>query len=82
MVFRVERDRAAFISAVRERGVLVVEYPHNQVRAVTHQGIGRPEIEQAIRAIREALAETAGSAAVVSADGDGTGRAPLSTVGA
>jgi threonine aldolase len=82
VLFRVERDRAAFISAVRERGVLVTEYPHRQVRAVTHHGIGRTEIEQAVRAIREALEETAGIAPAVPADGDGTGRPPLSAVGA
>jgi hypothetical protein len=38
-----------------------VAYPHGQVRAVTHYGVERPDIELAIRAFREALAETSGA---------------------
>ena len=59
VVFRVERDRAAFLDAVARRGVLVVAYPHGQVRAVTHYGVERADVETAIRAIRDVLAETA-----------------------
>jgi threonine aldolase len=58
VVFKVERDRAAFIDALARRGVLVVAYPHGQVRAVTHYGIERADIESAIAAFRAALAET------------------------
>ncbi|HSL97881.1 MAG TPA: GntG family PLP-dependent aldolase [Candidatus Deferrimicrobiaceae bacterium] len=58
VVFRVERDRAAFIKALAARGVLLDWYPHEQVRAVTHQGIERDDIETVIVAIRDALAET------------------------
>jgi threonine aldolase len=61
VVFKVDRDRAAFIDALERRGVLVVAYPQGQVRAVTHYGVERPDIELAIRAIREALAETSGA---------------------
>ena len=57
VVFKVERDRAAFIDALARRGVLVVAYPHGQVRAVTHYGVERADIEIAIGAVREALAE-------------------------
>jgi threonine aldolase len=57
VVFRVERDRAAFVDALRRRGVLVVPYPHGQVRAVTHYGVERPDIEAAIGAFRQALDE-------------------------
>ena len=39
VLFKVERDRAAFLAALRARGVLMVEYPHGQVRAVTHYGV-------------------------------------------
>ena len=63
VVFRVERDRAAFIDALARRGVLVVAYPHGQIRAVTHYGVERADIETAIDAVREALAETAPAAA-------------------
>jgi threonine aldolase len=59
VVFRVERDRAAFIDALARRGVLVVAYPHGQIRAVTHYGIERSDIETTIGAFRDALAETA-----------------------
>jgi threonine aldolase len=55
VLFRVERDRAAFIEAVRARGVLLEWYPHGQVRAATHVGIGPAEIDQTIIAIRDAL---------------------------
>ena len=58
VLFRVERDRAAFLDAARPaRGVLVVAYPHGQVRAVTHYGVERADVEATIGAVREALAE-------------------------
>ena len=59
VVFRVARDRAAFIDAMTRRGVLVVAYPHEQVRAVTHYGVERADVDSAIQAFRAALAETA-----------------------
>jgi len=59
VVFKVDRDREAFIEAVAARGVLVVAYPHGQVRAVTHYGVDVADIEVAIAAIRAGLAETA-----------------------
>ena len=58
VVFKVERDRAAFLDALRRRGVLVVGYPHDQVRAVTHYGIEQADIETTIAAFRQALADT------------------------
>jgi threonine aldolase len=58
VLFRVERDRAAFVEALASRGVLMDWYPHDQVRAVTHYGIEATDIEIAIEAVRGALAET------------------------
>ena len=58
IVFKVQRDRAAFLDALRARNVLMVEYPHGQVRAVTHYGITEADIETTIAAVRCALAET------------------------
>ena len=60
VLFRVERDRMAFIAALARRGVLVIDFPHSpgQIRAVTHYGIERSHIEATIRAVREALDET------------------------
>ena len=58
VLFKVDRDRATFLDALRARNVLMVEYAHGQVRAVTHHDISTDDIETAIRATREALAET------------------------
>jgi threonine aldolase len=58
VLFKVERDRAAFLAALRTRDVEMVEYPHGQVRAVTHYGVTTADIDAAIDATRAALAET------------------------
>jgi threonine aldolase len=62
VVFRVDRDREAFLEALSRRGVLMVAYPHGQVRAVTHYGIETTDIEATIAAVRGALDETSGTA--------------------
>ena len=51
--------RTAYLAALRERGVGMVAYPHGQIRAVTHLGIGEREIERTLQASAEALADTA-----------------------
>jgi threonine aldolase len=61
VVFKVDRDRDAFIDSLARRGVLLVAYPHGQVRAVTHYGVEPRDIETVIDAFREALAETSPS---------------------
>jgi threonine aldolase len=58
VLFKVERDRAAFLAALRARNVLMVEYPHGQVRAATHHGVSPADIDIVIEATRAALAET------------------------
>ena len=58
VVFKVDRDRAEFLAAVRARNVLMVEYPHGQVRAVTHHDVSAADIDIVIQATRDALAET------------------------
>jgi len=60
--------RRRFLAALAEQGVLAVDYPEGQVRAVTHYGIERDDIEQAVEAARRALAAVgaAPSAAVAS----------------
>jgi threonine aldolase len=58
VVFKVERDRAAFLEALKAHDVLMVDYPHGQVRAVTHYGVTAADIETTIAATRAALAET------------------------
>jgi threonine aldolase len=61
VVFRVARDRAAFLDALAAHGVLMVPYPQGTVRAVTHHGIERADVEATVLATRAALAETAGT---------------------
>jgi threonine aldolase len=59
VLFRVDRDRAAFLEALEARGVVMVAYPHGQVRAVTHYGVTADDVERTIRAVGETLRETA-----------------------
>ena len=51
--------RARFLDALEKHGVLMVAYPHGQIRAVTHYGIGDEEITKTIAATAAALTETA-----------------------
>ncbi|TAM57110.1 MAG: threonine aldolase, partial [Chloroflexota bacterium] len=60
VIFRVSGDapqREAFLAALEARGVLMVAYPHGQIRAVTHHGIEAAHVERTIVAARDALAE-------------------------
>ncbi|HYN47833.1 MAG TPA: hypothetical protein VER83_03145, partial [Candidatus Nanopelagicales bacterium] len=64
------------------RGVLMTTYPHDTVRAVTHYGVERADVDATIAAVREALAETAGTrpvagAAAAAATGAWTKPAPV-----
>ena len=60
VLFRVDRDRAAFTAALRSAGVLMDEYAHGQVRAATHHDIAARDIDTVVRAVRIALDGTAG----------------------
>lgn len=51
--------RSAYLSALRERGVGMVSYPHGQIRAVTHRGIDDADIDAILAASAEALEATA-----------------------
>jgi threonine aldolase len=68
VIFRVARDRAAFLGALESRGVLMATYPHDTVRAVPHYGVGPAEIDATIAAVRQALDETAGTRPAVGAE--------------
>ena len=68
VIFRVARDRGAFLAALEARGVLMTSYPHGTVRAVTHYGVERAHVDAAIAAVRGALAETAGTRPAAGAD--------------
>jgi threonine aldolase len=59
VLFKVDRDRRAFIAALRARNVLIDEYAHGQVRAVTHNDVAEADIDTVLAAVRGALEETA-----------------------
>jgi threonine aldolase len=59
VLFRVERDRKELLEALKARGVLMVEYPHGQVRAVTHHDVSATDIDTVIDATAASLRETA-----------------------
>jgi threonine aldolase len=48
--------RAVFMAETSSRGVAYVAYSHGRVRALTHYGIDRADVEQALAATRDALA--------------------------
>jgi len=51
--------RARFLGELEQRGVLMVAYPHGQIRAVTHYGITAAEITATLAAAAAALHATA-----------------------
>jgi threonine aldolase len=61
VIFRVARDRAAFLAALAAQGVLMVPYANGTIRAVTHYGITVQDVDAVIVAARGVLAETAGT---------------------
>jgi threonine aldolase len=75
VVFKVDRDRAAFLDALAREGVLMVAYPHGQVRAVTHYGVDGADIEATIGAVRRALGATSEAPAGAEADAAATAAA-------
>ena len=62
VIFRVRRDRAEFLDALRGRGILMVEYSHDTIRAVTHYGVDATDIERVLTACAAALHETSPAA--------------------
>jgi threonine aldolase len=67
VVFRVRRDRAAFLDALKARGILMVEYSHGTIRAVTHYGVAASDIERVLTASADALRETTARPVAVAA---------------
>jgi threonine aldolase len=58
VIFRVQRDRSAFLDALQTNGVLMVTYPHGTIRAVTHHGVTAADVDRVIGVVRRVLAET------------------------
>ena len=60
--------RHAFLEALASLGVLMIDYSHGRIRAVTHYGIDAADIERTLVAARRALADV-GLGRVVAATG-------------
>ena len=58
VLFRVDGDRRAFIAAAAARGLLLDAYPHDQVRAATHDGVTAADVDRTATIIAAALEET------------------------
>ena len=82
VLFKVERDRSAFLAALKARGVVMIDYAHGQVRAVTHYGVTAADVETTIAATQAALKETAGSRATPAAAAIPEAAAPTDPVAA
>ena len=63
VLFRVDRDRDAFLAALAARGVLMIDFFADQVRAVTHNDVAADDIDRIVDATRAALADTRSLAA-------------------
>jgi threonine aldolase len=59
VLFRVDRDRAAFLAAMEARGTLLVPYAHGQVRAVTHVGVTAADVDRVVATAAEVLRDLA-----------------------
>ncbi len=58
ILFRVERDRGAFLEALAARGVWMIGYPYDQIRAVPHYGVSAADVDTTIAAVAGALRDT------------------------
>ena len=65
VLFRVDRERAAFMAALEARGVLMVPYAHGSIRAVTHLGVTADDVDHVVEAVADALRATERSGARV-----------------
>jgi threonine aldolase len=56
--FKVRGTPKAFVAGLQARGVLMLDYSHGWVRAVTHYGITAQDIDRTIDACATVLRET------------------------
>lgn len=59
VLFRVARDRAAFLGALEARGVLMVPYAGGSIRAVTHYGVEAADVDRVIGVVEDVLRASA-----------------------
>jgi len=59
IIFRVRGDALAFARALKDAGVLVTMPGPDRIRMVTHYGIERADIDEALARVRDAVAVVA-----------------------
>jgi threonine aldolase len=59
VLFRVDRDRAAFLASLADHGVLMVPYANGSIRAVTHYGVTAADVDRVVETVAGALRSTA-----------------------
>ncbi len=59
VLFRVRRDRGAFLAALEARGVLMVPYAGGSIRAVTHYGVEAADVDRVVAVVADALRASA-----------------------
>ncbi len=63
VLFRVDRDRDAFLAELEARGVLMVPYAGGSIRAVTHYGVEAADVDRVVAVVADALRATRAGAA-------------------
>ena len=58
VLFRVDRDRTAFLAELEARGVLLVPYANGSLRAVTHLGITAADVDRVVETVEGVLRST------------------------
>jgi threonine aldolase len=48
--------RTAFLDELAGHGIHMLPYAHGQIRAVTHYGVERPDIERTLEGVKRSLA--------------------------
>ena len=59
VLFRVDRNRSAFLAALETEGVLMVPYAGGSIRAVTHYGVETADVDRVVAVVADALRATA-----------------------
>jgi threonine aldolase len=58
VLFRVDRDRPAFLADLEDHGVLMVPYANGSIRAVTHLGVTAADIDRVVETVADVLKGT------------------------
>ena len=58
VLFRVDRDRPAFLAELEARGILMVPYANGSIRAVTHLGVTADDVDRVVETVDDILRGT------------------------